>query len=148
MHDKLAGNYDLSIFAFQNEIRNSKTEGLSKLAFFNIQLFHGGCISDILHIIFTLQFITVAKLQSWSSNKVIYGVGGHNNMKNCIKSHNIRKVENHRCKQILLFYLAMEKIILVKKNRPRLFLGELKSKKSQSWLGVSVVCLMISTCCH
>ena len=33
--------------------------------------------------IFTLQFMTIAKLYLWSSNKVIYG-WGHPNMRNCV----------------------------------------------------------------
>jgi len=40
----------------------------------------------------TLQFITVAKLQVARSN---FMVGGHHNMRNCIKGSSIRQGENH-----------------------------------------------------
>ena len=46
--------------------------------------------------IFTLWFITVAKIQLWSSNENYFILGGHHKMGNCIlKDCSIRKVENH-----------------------------------------------------
>jgi hypothetical protein len=43
-------------------------------------------VCDPYGLLFTLEFITVAKLQLWSSNKNNFMVGGvPHNMKNCIK---------------------------------------------------------------
>lgn len=56
--------------------------------------FHRGHISDILHVIYALWFITVARLQLWSSKEIISWLGV-TTWGTALKWHSIWKVENH-----------------------------------------------------
>jgi hypothetical protein len=40
---------------------------------------------EVTYQIFTLQFTIVEKVQFWGSNENNFMVGGHHNMRNCIK---------------------------------------------------------------
>lgn len=57
--------------------------------------------------IFTLRFITVAKLRLLGSNKTNFVVEGHHNRKNCVlKGQSVGKVENHCSRALCILFLA------------------------------------------
>lgn len=64
--------------------------------------------------LFTLWFLTIAKLQSWNSNVNNVMVGGQRNLKNCING--IRKVENHWFEATVLNVCLMLVILIPRTN--------------------------------
>lgn len=75
---------------------------------------HQTTLSQGLHIrhpayhILMLWLITLAELHLWSSNKNNFTVGGHQNMKNCIKGLQHRKIENKQLWTLLMGILLSQ----------------------------------------